>query len=337
MVKLDPQQTIELAQRVYGVQDERVKELKWIFQQTQKEIIEQISYFISKKINWETTAPKKERDELMDQLSQIVNSADDNDQSLIQTAFKGQKSKSQGDLLLASITLALIDLGLTRKKQLNDSVNYIPRVVNASNYKVAKQIVEQQPKSRPPSQVRSLPSANINQVLQKTTKNAVIDRDFLQQNYATINKQTIQTITQVRDVAVRAAQSTEPDLKFADEVANILTGGSKKTNGQMGRAQGMVRTVTSQVINRQKRKDYKKRNVKKYKFLSLEAVTTCNDCNSLDGKIFNVDDAQEGVNYPPIHLNCQCDTQEIIDDKYLSGQIDVSDELQQLQNELNSD
>ncbi|MBA1394270.1 phage head morphogenesis protein, partial [Lactobacillus sp. XV13L] len=57
------------------------------------------------------------------------------------------------------------------------------------------------------------------------------------------------------------------------------------------------------VINRQKMHDYQTRKVKQYKFLSLEAVTTCAECAALDGQVFNLEDAQEGINYPPMHIN----------------------------------
>lgn len=37
---------------------------------------------------------------------------------------------------------------------------------------------------------------------------------------------------------------------------------------------------------------------------------TCDTCGALDGRRFKVDDAEPGVNYPPIHPNCRCTTVE---------------------------
>ena len=37
---------------------------------------------------------------------------------------------------------------------------------------------------------------------------------------------------------------------------------------------------------------------------------TCDTCGGLDGRRFKVSDAEPGVNYPPIHLNCRCTTVE---------------------------
>lgn len=41
---------------------------------------------------------------------------------------------------------------------------------------------------------------------------------------------------------------------------------------------------------------------------------TCEDCTSLNGKIFSVDKAESGKNFPPIHPNCDC-TFEIVDEQ----------------------
>ncbi len=41
---------------------------------------------------------------------------------------------------------------------------------------------------------------------------------------------------------------------------------------------------------------------------------TCEDCTSLNGKIFSVDKAESGENFPPMHPNCDC-TFEIVDEQ----------------------
>ena len=40
--------------------------------------------------------------------------------------------------------------------------------------------------------------------------------------------------------------------------------------------------------------------------MSLEAENSCVECTEIDGNTYDVDDAQEGVNLPPMHPNCQC-------------------------------
>ena len=71
--------------------------------------------------------------------------------------------------------------------------------------------------------------------------------------------------------------------------------------------------------------------VKKYKFVSLEAPNTCQDCADLDGNIYDVADAEEGVNFPLIHYNCQCTVIEANeDDDWDTSNHDVSEELDSL-------
>lgn len=55
-------------------------------------------------------------------------------------------------------------------------------------------------------------------------------------------------------------------------------------------------------------KAYEESDVKKYEYLATLEIHTCESCRKLDGKIFNVDEREEGVNYPVIHAHCRCTT-----------------------------
>lgn len=44
----------------------------------------------------------------------------------------------------------------------------------------------------------------------------------------------------------------------------------------------------------------------KYAFVCTEEDDTCEACSALDGQVFDVDKAVEGVNLPPMHPNCRC-------------------------------
>ena len=45
--------------------------------------------------------------------------------------------------------------------------------------------------------------------------------------------------------------------------------------------------------------------VEKYKILSAHDGRTCDKCADLDGKIFPIDKAEIGVNFPPFHPRCR--------------------------------
>ena len=44
----------------------------------------------------------------------------------------------------------------------------------------------------------------------------------------------------------------------------------------------------------------------KYPYICNNTDNTCNDCAILDGQVFDISAAEEGVNLPPIHPNCRC-------------------------------
>ena len=44
----------------------------------------------------------------------------------------------------------------------------------------------------------------------------------------------------------------------------------------------------------------------KYTYVCTEEADTCEACSVLDGQVFDVDKAVEGVNLPPMHPNCRC-------------------------------
>lgn len=41
-------------------------------------------------------------------------------------------------------------------------------------------------------------------------------------------------------------------------------------------------------------------------YICNNADSTCDDCAALNGQIFDISNAEEGVNLPPIHPNCRC-------------------------------
>lgn len=53
---------------------------------------------------------------------------------------------------------------------------------------------------------------------------------------------------------------------------------------------------------------YKEEGVEKYQYLATLESHTCEECAHLDGKIFDLKDREDGVNYPLIHPYCRCTT-----------------------------
>ena len=74
------------------------------------------------------------------------------------------------------------------------------------------------------------------------------------------------------------------------------------------RANRMARTTVTAVSNEAHMESYKKHGVKRYEFRAMFNERTCDVCGALDGRTFNLDDKESGVNFPPIHPNCRCTT-----------------------------
>lgn len=80
-------------------------------------------------------------------------------------------------------------------------------------------------------------------------------------------------------------------------------------------AERLVRTETAYVVEQSTKLGYKASGVKQYQILATLDTRTSEICREQDGKIYNVDDAVVGVNYPPFHVNCRTTTIPYFDDE----------------------
>lgn len=78
-------------------------------------------------------------------------------------------------------------------------------------------------------------------------------------------------------------------------------------------AMRLVRTETTHVHEQSALQFYKDTGVKKYEFMAYIDERTSETCTALNGKRFNVEDAEVGVNYPPMHPNCRSTTAPVVD------------------------
>ncbi len=96
-------------------------------------------------------------------------------------------------------------------------------------------------------------------------------------------------------------------------------------------ANRLVRTELSHVQNRSTLDSYKDAGIERYEYRSATNVNmnvqksriargkqkkptvVCEFCSELDGKIFLLSEAQEGVNFPPGHPYCRCSIRAVIE------------------------
>ena len=83
---------------------------------------------------------------------------------------------------------------------------------------------------------------------------------------------------------------------------------SKRLNTNYNNTVRLVRTEYANVLNNSTLAGYKASGIDRYQILAALDERTCDDCDDFNEEIFEVKDAQEGINMPPFHPNCRCTT-----------------------------
>lgn len=104
-----------------------------------------------------------------------------------------------------------------------------------------------------------------------------------------------------KDAATYSMLQGLPPERVAESVEDV-----KKSTPH--RAKREARTVITATASDAHREAYERHGVKHYIFVCTYDERTCPKCGELDRMEFAVEDACEGVNYPPIHPNCRCTT-----------------------------
>lgn len=76
----------------------------------------------------------------------------------------------------------------------------------------------------------------------------------------------------------------------------------------------LIRTETCYVANQATLQSYKELDVEEYEFLATLDLLTSQTCRHLDGKKYPRNQAQVGLNYPPMHPHCRSSTIPVVDE-----------------------
>lgn len=297
---LSKKQMRHVIQKVYGPNDKYGKEIERLYKRANRQIKGEISTFINSKANWSGAPSKSDLEDVRRELERLDrNSAISSVVAVYLTALT-QGHPKVSDVETARIAVPLLNIAKIQHKQIQVMAKDIP-------HHVAQASVKQ---SKVTPQLHRLPY-NYNTMLQRQVSSSVKQRD---QVSTSINRDIKQTIDKIRSVTQEAAHSSKDDLNWAKQIDRILTG-DHISGGASSRAKMIIRTQSCKELNKDTVADFKTRKVKKYRFLSLEGPTTCKECADMDGNIYDVDDAQEGINLPPMHPNCQCWIQEFEDEE----------------------
>jgi SPP1 gp7 family putative phage head morphogenesis protein len=78
-------------------------------------------------------------------------------------------------------------------------------------------------------------------------------------------------------------------------------------------ANRLIRTESAYVANQTTATAYSECGIEKYEYMATLDSRTSKKCSGLDGKIFNLEDKEVGVNYPPLHPFCRSTVAPVID------------------------
>ena len=70
----------------------------------------------------------------------------------------------------------------------------------------------------------------------------------------------------------------------------------------------LTRTETDYLCNKANLEQYKEFGIEKYEYLATLDMRTSDMCRDMDGYIGLVSQAEQGVNFPPLHVNCRSTT-----------------------------
>ncbi|ARU19621.1 minor capsid protein [Ligilactobacillus salivarius] len=288
----------KILKEIYGANLIDRQTLDRLFNSSEKEILGYLMSFIADDSNWSGKANKDDIEEIQAELNEL--SKDNNLVPLVSVMIANLQNATAGDVLQARISLPLIKVAQQQHRMIDNVTTDVPKLLS----KYSKLQAQEMPNNHkvPP---------NYDELLTKMIRNS------WDEAHLSINRDINYTIQRIKQVAKQAASATDDNLNYAKRIDKILTGG-KVGNGASGRAQSIIRTFTSRALNETTFASYKARGIQYYRFLALES-NTCTECQSMDGKIFKVDDATEGINRPPIHINCQCWTVPIENTNFISG------------------
>lgn len=93
--------------------------------------------------------------------------------------------------------------------------------------------------------------------------------------------------------------------KSVDDIARDM---SSVTDDAIWKSKRDARTKITEVSNDAHMQAYLRSGVKNYVFIATFDERTCPVCGGLDHQSFPIEEAQAGINYPPMHPNCRCTT-----------------------------
>lgn len=102
------------------------------------------------------------------------------------------------------------------------------------------------------------------------------------------------------------------NMQLGKSIKNMTEDLQKVTNSSKYACARLVRTEVIHFEGLAQRKAYEESGIEKYRFMATLDERTCEKCGKLDGKVFLLSEAKEGINYPCLHPNTRSTTVAVI-------------------------
>lgn len=84
----------------------------------------------------------------------------------------------------------------------------------------------------------------------------------------------------------------------------------------------LLYTEGTRMFNRANSEAFAEVGINQYRYCTAGDNRVCEDCDALEGNVYDLSEASEGTNYPPMHPWCRCHTEPAVDwDKWLNDRI----------------
>lgn len=117
------------------------------------------------------------------------------------------------------------------------------------------------------------------------------------------------------DIAKGIARGDGYD-KLSKQICDRFDGVSRRS------AYRLLYTEGTRMFNRANSEAFAEVGINQYRYCTAGDNRVCGDCKALEGNVYNLSEARDGTNYPPMHPWCRCHTEPAVDwDKWLSDRI----------------
>lgn len=117
------------------------------------------------------------------------------------------------------------------------------------------------------------------------------------------------------DIAKGIARGDSYD-KLSKQICDRFDGVSRRS------AYRLLYTEGTRMFNRANSEAFAEAGINQYRYCTAGDNRVCSDCKALEGNVYDISEASEGTNYPPMHPWCRCHTEPAVGwDKWLEDRI----------------